>query len=76
MSLDKHGNRCNSPFPRASGDTASKNAQGINQLNEILSNPNSRIVESSRGEIRIHSPDGRGAHFRSDGSFKGFLDYE
>lgn len=29
-----------------------------------------------KGDVRLYTPDGRGAHFRSDGSFKGFLDYE
>jgi hypothetical protein len=74
--LDKHGNRPNSPFPKAVGNPANKNLQGQFHLDNILTHPNNKIIRGDKGDIRLFSPDGKGAHFRSDGSFKGFLDYE
>lgn len=74
-SLDKHGNRPDTPFPLASGNPASKNAQGQFQLDDILTNPRSAITTDFRtGDFRILSPDGRGLYYKSDGSFRGFID--
>jgi RHS repeat-associated protein len=74
--LDKHGNRLNSPFPKTTGNPASKNMQGQFYLDEILTHHNRKTIISDKGDIRFYTPNGRGAHFRSNGSFKGFLDYE
>lgn len=74
--LYKHGGQQGSPFPKAPGNAASKNTEGQFQLDDILTNPNVRIIRGTKGDTRFHHPDGRGAHFRSDGTFKGFLDYE
>jgi hypothetical protein len=72
--LDKHGNRVNSPFPLATGNQVSKNIQGQFHLDDILTNPKSFIVKNKLGEIKVYSPDGRGAHFWSNGMLKGFVE--
>jgi len=72
-SLDKHGNRPG-PFPKATGDPASKNAQGQFHLDDILTNPKSVIRRDfERNTISIYAPDGRGIFVNSDGTFRGFL---
>ncbi len=73
--LDKHGNRFGSPFPKATGNPASKNMQGQFHLDDILTDPSGRMIDLKGGSRQFYSGDGRGIHFRPDGSFKGFLDY-
>ena len=53
-----------------------KNIQGQFHLDDILTHPNSKVVIGIKGDIQLFTPYGRGAHFRSDNSFKGFLNYE
>ncbi len=71
--LDKHGVRPNSPFPKATGSTAKKNIQGQFQLDDILTHPNSVTIKDGIG-FEIYAPDGRGAYFYNDGSFRGFIE--
>lgn len=73
--LDKHGNRLNSPFPKAKGSPFIKNNQGQFHLDDILTDPKgSFITEFKNGDFKIYSRDGRGAYFRNDGSFRGFIE--
>jgi len=72
--LDKHGNRFGSPFPRATGRPTSKNTQGLFHLDDILTHPNSRIIDYGEKGFEIYTPDGRGIHFRADGRFRGFVE--
>lgn len=75
-SLDKHGNRVGTPFPKAFGNPSSKNIQGQFHLDDILTHPNVRVDISKRsGDILMYAPDGRGACFYADGIFKHFLNY-
>ncbi|MCB1114207.1 MAG: RHS repeat protein, partial [Chlamydiia bacterium] len=71
--LDKHGNRAGSPFPKAKGDAITKNTQGQFHLDDILTHPNSTINIRGNGALEFHIPDGRGAYFHGDGTFRGFL---
>lgn len=74
--LDKHGGRLDSVFSKATGNPASKNAQGQHHLNDILTCPKSRTIKDGEKGFEIFSPDGRAAYFRSDGSFRGFTEYK
>ncbi|MBA3604320.1 MAG: hypothetical protein H0W50_11950 [Parachlamydiaceae bacterium] len=71
--LDKHGNRFDSSFPKATGDSASKNMQGQFQLDDILTNPQSASYPNRTGGCDIFSPDGRGIRFDADNNFTVFL---
>ena len=52
--LQKHGSRPGSVFPRTKGTAASKNAQGQQILEEILTSNNQRVVPNSFGGQDIH----------------------
>jgi RHS repeat-associated protein len=77
--LQKHGSRPGSKFPKATGNPASMNSQGLSVLKGIIENPN------TTGTIRHHArfgdilelrlPSGQGARFSSDGlNFIGFIE--
>ena len=72
--LDKHGNRLNSPFPRAVGAVTNKNAQGQFHLDDVLTHPQSVIIRDGSRGFEIYAPDGRGIYFRDNGSFRGFIE--
>jgi len=74
ISLEKHGNRPNSPFPRATGNPVNKNIQGQFHLDDILTHPKQRTFIDSKRGLEMYAPDGRGAYFREDGSFRGFVE--
>ncbi len=76
--LDKHGGRPGSVFPKATGNAASKNAQGQYHLDDILTHPDSIIVRSYRERyggdvIDVKIANGPGARFSKEGEFIGFL---
>lgn len=71
-SLDKHGNRLGTPFPKATGDVVSKNNQGQYQLEHILYDSNKEIIPLTNGGFKIYSGN-RGAYYELDGIFRGFL---
>jgi hypothetical protein len=77
-SLDKHGGRSGSVFPKATGNPASKNAQGQYHLDDILTHPNSIIKQHMRpkyGEvIDYRIPGDRGVRFSKNGDFIMFLE--
>ena len=76
-SLQKHGSgsrRPDSPFPPARGNQNTINQAGQDQLDDILTDPNSTVTPLGRGGTRIDAPDGRGVRFDADGSFSGFVD--
>ncbi|ADI37763.1 hypothetical protein [Waddlia chondrophila] len=73
--LDKHGNRSGSVFPRAFGNPEFKNVQGQFHLDDILTHPESKFINCGLKGFEIYSPDGRGAYFYKDGTFRGFLKY-
>ena len=72
--LDKHGNRPGSPFPKVTGNSEMKNMQGQAQLEFILNHPNKKLILDGERGVEIYIPDGRGAYFRPDGSFRGFVE--
>jgi hypothetical protein len=72
--LMKHGNREGSVFPKPAGNTAEVNKHGQLILEQILNDPKSQVFTTPEGGIKIYAPDGRGAQFRKDGSFKGFIE--
>lgn len=77
--LQKHGSRPGSLFPKATGNTASINAQAQSVLKNIINNPNATIVERHHarfGDImEIKIPNGQGARFSADGkTLYGFIE--
>ena len=73
--LMKHGYRKGSLFPKPLGTPAQINQQGEAYLKEILHDPKRTILKNNRGGIEIYSQSGRGAYFRKDGTFRGFIEY-
>jgi len=73
--LMKHGYREGSLFPKPLGTPAQINQQGEAFLKEILHDPKRTILKNNRGGIEIYSQSGRGAYFREDGTFRGFIEY-
>ena len=75
--LDKHGNRPGSAFPKATGNPASKNAQGQYHLDDILTHPQSTsnyYKHRSFGDIvDIEVAERGGARFSNKGEFIVFL---
>ena len=72
----KHGYReGRSFFPKSLGNPAQINKQGENILKEILNDPKRTILKNNRGGIEIYTSNGRGAYFREDGTFRGFIEY-
>ncbi|WP_235595688.1 TIGR04388 family protein [Leptospira weilii] len=73
--LEKHGNRSGSIFPQATGNAASKNAQGQKVLEEILASKQKRVVSNRFGGKDIFDAStGRGARFDGEGNMMGFLE--
>jgi hypothetical protein len=77
--LDKHGSSQgkraeSSSFPTSKGNSAAKNQQGQDQLDDILTDPNQGSFHNGKGGADVHAGDGRGARFDSDDKFKGFLE--
>ena len=77
--LDKHGSSQgkraeSSSFPTSKGNSAAKNQQGQDQLDDILTDPNQGSFPNGKGGADVHAGDGRGARFDSDDKFKGFLE--
>ncbi|NGX50363.1 MAG: hypothetical protein K1060chlam2_00208 [Chlamydiae bacterium] len=50
------------------------NAQGQKILEEILNDPDKKIYRMSNGSIKIFIEDGRGAHFKDNDTFLGFIE--
>lgn len=73
--LMKHGYREGSLFPKPLGTPAQINQQGEAFLQEILNDPKRTIFKNNKGGIEIYSQSGRGAYFREDGTFRGFIEY-
>lgn len=72
-SLQKHGDRPDSAFPRSTGNAAARNQQGIREVNAVLRDPGRRVEVLDR-VINIYRADGSGVRFSSTGVFKGFLE--
>jgi len=77
-SLQKHGNRTGSLFPRVKGTVEEINSQGESVLMNILTNP--KVTTTTRHHAKFGDvleyriPDGQGARFSADGkTFIGFL---
>jgi len=73
--LMKHGNRKGSVFPKPLGNPVEMNRRGENILSEILNDPKRAIIVNDAGGIEFYSPNGRGAYYREDGTFRGFIEY-
>lgn len=71
--LDKHGNRPGSPFSKGLGNQQARNLQGQHELDEILTHPDHEILYKKNGDFEIYAPDGRGAYFKKQGIFRGFI---
>lgn len=77
-SLQKHGSRNGSVFPKAIGNISQINTQGEQMLNKIISYPKAEIVRRHHAKlgniIEYRTPFG-GARFSSDGEkFWGFIE--
>lgn len=72
--LQKHSDRKASVFQgRSSGGAMSRNEQGLQVLDEILYDPNSRVEILDR-VMNIWDTSGRGVRYAKDGTFIGFLE--
>ena len=76
-SLQKHGSRIGSPYPKATGNIMAINSQGESVLKGILSNPNSKTTTRHHAKfgniLEIRAPNGQGVRFSADG--KTFLHF-
>jgi hypothetical protein len=54
--------------------TEEANEQGQLILEEILNDPNKQIYQMPNGSLKVYSSSGRGAFFKKDGSFRGFIE--
>ncbi len=72
--LQKHGSRPASAFPNPTGNVSQINAQGQYEVDNILTFPGSIIKPNKFNGINIYTPDGTGACFNFDGTFRGFLE--
>ena len=73
--LAKHGGRKGSVFPKPKGNPAKINKQGQQILEEILNNPNKKIIPDKKG-YEIYLPNGRGAYFNKEGKLRGFVEWK
>ena len=73
--LMKHGYREGTLFPKPFGNPTQINKQGEAFLKEILNDSKRTVLKNNRGGIEIYSQSGRGAYFREDGTFRGFIEY-
>ena len=71
--LQKHGDRPGSVFPRSAGSAEARNAQGIDQVDAILNDPN-RTVQVLDNVINIYGSNGAGVRYSIGGDFMGFLE--
>lgn len=71
--LQKHGDRPGSVFPRSVGSAQARNAQGLDQVNAILNDPN-RTVDVLDKVINIYGSNGAGVRYSVGGDFMGFLE--
>ena len=74
--LQKHGDRNNSAFPKATGTSVNENKQGQKILEEILnSNNQTKGINKKTGRLEIVDRNtGRGVSYNTDGTFRGFLE--
>jgi hypothetical protein len=74
--LMKHGYREGSVFPKPMGNHLQINKEGQFVLEKILNDPNKKVYRLADGSLKIYSADGRGAFFKQDGSFRGFIEQQ
>lgn len=74
--LMKHGNREGSVFPKPLGNPAEMNRRGQVILEEILNDPHNKVYQLKDGSLKVYSSNGRGAFFKNDGSFRGFIEQQ
>lgn len=48
--------------------------QGQVILEEILNDPNKKVYQLPNGNVKVFSSNGRGAHFKNDNTFVGFIE--
>ncbi len=72
--LQKHGGRPESVFPKPTGPPGQVNEEGQLILKQILSDPKKEFIKTADGGLKIYSSNGRGASFKNDGTFKGFVE--
>jgi filamentous hemagglutinin len=77
-SLQKHGERADSLFPKARGNPQSVNEQACSIVDDILNNPDSTqtVRHHARfGDIKeIYAPDGQGIRYDLKDNFIGFIE--
>lgn len=73
-SLMKKGYREGSVFPKPVGNQTQINQHGQSILEEILNDPNKRVYQIENGDIKIYNHEGRGAYFKKNGKFRGFIE--
>jgi hypothetical protein len=77
--IDKHGKGArpgSSKFPPAQGSPETRNKIGQEQLDDILTDPDSTTTDLGRGGKQVTAPDGRAARFNPDGTFDGFVEVD
>jgi hypothetical protein len=70
----KDGYRPDSVFPKPVGTVKQINEHGQKVLEEILYDANKKVYLLENGGMKVYSSNGRGVEFRTDGSFKGFIE--
>ena len=74
----KHGDRVDSAFPKATGNVAKKNAAGQDIVDDILTDPSSTSTSFTHGRFGdvtdVVAGDGRGVRFGADGNMIGLLE--
>jgi filamentous hemagglutinin len=75
-SLTKHGAGAKRFFPPARGNPAEINRLAQDIVDDILTNPETKVIKSYRGRfgetIEYIAPDGRGIVFDANGNFRFF----
>jgi len=64
---------CLTPFPNVRISRLTS-FQSQLHLGDILTHPSNKILRDGSKGIEIYAPDGRGAYFRGDGFFRGFVE--
>jgi len=70
------GYREGSMFPKPLGNQTEINRQGQAILEEILNDPNNKVYRLKNGSLKVYSSNGRGAFFKNDKSFRGFIEQQ
>jgi filamentous hemagglutinin len=68
------GTRGNGAFPPLKGNNQAINNLAQQQIDDILTHPQSVFQRLPKGGLEVRIPDGRGIRFNADNSFHSFID--